>query len=301
MGEFMESKSDEIYNLYSSRKELFSNKEFILEILKIDPRYIIYDNTNSDEVYLEFTKLMANYININGSDTEYNNYYINLLNKVSDEINNPKEGNSELYKIPHEFLYEAIRNSILLGLINNDMYMDKFSTYFELDLKYSKKYGMLLEELYRDTSAKLYFAGANSHEEIFREGYQVNYAGWIDRNFWNAHSVDSGFLGILYPGKYGRDETIFARVQVDDKMILGSNGDVARFGKMGEDNYTERTYLLPRYIIGSAKMINGEAVFIKNDVQSDEQVHYKNIGEGLETAKNYDDILFELVSKNRGH
>ncbi len=297
----MEEMSDKVFNLYGNRKELFSNKKFMLEIIKIDPRYIIYDNSNSDEVYLEFTKLMSNYISANGNDIEYSNYYIKLLDKVADEIKNPKEGTNDLYKIPHEFLYEEIRNSILLGLINNNMYMDKFSVYFELDLKYSKEYGMLLEELYRDTSAALYFAGANSHDEIFREGYQINYGGWIDRNLWNAHAVDSGFLDLLYPGKYGRDETIFARIPVEDKMILGSNGDVARFGKDGESSYTERTYLLPKYIIGSAKMICGKAVFIKNDVPINERVQYKNVGEALRTESNYEDTLHEFDKKNHSY
>ncbi len=297
----MEKISDEVFNLYNNRRELFSNKEFMLEMLKIDPRFIIYDGTDDNDVYLEFTRLMSEFISKNGSDSEYNNYYIGLLANVANEISNPREGSKDLYKIPHEFLYEQIRNSILLELMNDDMYVDKFSAYFELDLKYPKEYGETLEKLYRDASANLYFAGANSHEEIFREGYQINYAGWIDRNFWNAHDIASGFLAILYPGKYGREETIFASIPKDDKLVLGSNGEVSRFGKIGEEKYAERTYLLPEYIIGSTRMVDGEAKFINNDIPLSERVQYENIGECLETAKYYDDAIHEVSGRSSVH
>ena len=293
--------SDEIFNLYNNRRELFSNKEFMLELLKIDPRYIIYDKTNDKDIYLEFVGRMGEYVTKYGSDPQYNERFVMFLEKISEELNNPKVGDESLYKIPHEFLYEEIRNSVLTGIMDDHIYESSFLSYFELDLKYPKEYGETLEALYRDDSANLYYAGANSHDKIFREGYQINYGGWIERNFWNAHSVSSGFLSILYPGKYGREETIFARIPKGDTMILGSNGEVGKYGTTEGMRYTIRTYLLPKYIIGSAKKEQGVAKFIPNDVPAYEQASYANVGEAVQTTEYYDAVLKEINDKKHAY
>lgn len=284
-----------VYLLYNEKPELFNNVLFMKELIMVDLKYIVYDKTNNEELYKEFANEMIKFvknnetISNNNKDIQIEQLQLEQLHFLIEELNNPKKPVDGTYKIPHEFLFELVRNQILCGIVNNsDMVSElQFSYYFLNDCKYTLSYGKKLEELYLNPNINLYYAGTDNSEIIFKEGYQINYGGDLSRNFWDAHAFECGFTSILPVGGYGRDEKIFAAVPKDAKNILGSDGEVGRYGMYSDYGYEFHTYLRPEYIIGCNRYVDGEAVFVENPIPIDERCKYKNYGDAYISSSDF--------------
>lgn len=296
--EKMQDRDTIIYTLYKERIELFKNPIFMESLIENDPKYIIYDMTNQDEVYNVFARKI---LSIYGDEmSEYDKEQYNVL--IS-ELDNPRIPEDGKYKIPHMFLFEGIKKNIMNNLNNNQkVFSDiSFGGYFSNDCKYPLSYGKKIEELYLNNSNYLYYAGINDPNDAFLEGYQVNYGTDLSRNFWEAHTINGDFSSLLFPGKYGRNYTIFAAVPKDAKNILGSDGGVGQYGETIDFETEKRhTYLLPEYIVGAAGIKNGEAIFIENPLKLDERKKYANYGEAdVNSFKYSDDTLSEIVNSGK--
>lgn len=285
-----------VYTLYKERPELFNNPKFVISLIYKNPKYIIYDLSNDEKVFETFINMVYDAFNDKMSlDAKI------LHTEFYHELYFPKEPEAGKYKIPHRFLFEAIKSNLISDIaIHNvsvkEALINTFFVYQQYryhDCKYSQDYGKKLEELYLDDSIDLYYAGINEPTSAFKEGYQVNYGADLSRNFWDAHGCGYSFLSIISPGAYGRPYKIFAAIPKDAKRTIGSDG---KPGFYTDDNRNvERSYLLPEYIIGATYEKDGEAIFAENPFKNEEQRKYKNYGNaGKGFFVDFDEALSKL-------
>lgn len=304
-----------VYALYNKKPKLFEDVVFMKKLIMINLKYIIYDKTNNEELYKVFANEVLKFLKDNkklldekaerelGSGASINSL-ISQYQMLIEELNNPKMPADGIYKIPHKFLFELVRNEVLQNIHNNYRYkLSIFDinlySYFGNDCNFSLSYGKKLEELYLNPDVILYTAGAtiDAVEKIFQEGYQVNYSGCLDANFYDPRDVGLGFMSMLPVGAYGRSDKIFAVIPKNAKNILGSDGEVGRYSNDPSEWRDARTYLRPEYIVGCNRYVNGEAVFIENNIPIEERKKYKNYGDGDASEFTYvDKAITEINS-----
>ena len=280
-----------IEKLYAENKELFANPEFMESLVKLDYRNIVYDLTDNDKVYDEYVSQLLNKI-----DKE--DYYFQKLIMLKQELDNPRQPEEGMYKIPHKFLFESLRKKVYYNSfeyghkvnkafdINDyipcdlDPYAessdkDYISRYLFNDCKHSLEYGKQMEELYSNPNNYLLIASCNPgyHDKIFEEGYMINpqYSGNIYRNFWDVHGNKGSFLNLFKETAWGRSEIVYVTIPKNEEKILGSDGNIL-------DLHSELgTYLLPEFVYGVSVTENGKKKLIKNDIPLDNRKKYKNV------------------------
>ena len=136
------SSLDQVRVLLGENPDLSSDNNFIKEITAINPDFICFDNTDDPSLYINYLKDKILGIEAN----------LELFNKFIEELNNPKEAEPGIYKIPHKYIFESIR-SIIKNKIFNDTVKNPYDAlvnYFNADCKFTLEYAQTLEKLYSD-------------------------------------------------------------------------------------------------------------------------------------------------------
>ena len=328
------NKDSLIYVLYNERPELFENPLFVKELLGEKIEYIIYDRSNDDDVYKNYVTLLQKYaVNKYGAQNvalpysnqeEYWDYleklgfpvncitYLTTINNIASEIDNPRKPDGGKYKIPHKYMFETLRKSMLCCMlkgkeVNSEtidretLYglLDSAAYYFTNDCVFPDSYGKTMEKLYLNKDNYLYYAGvfASDLEKVFHDGYYVNYGVDLMRNFWEAHTVDSSFMRLLTPHAYGRDSKIIVSVPKNNKKIVGTNGEfVSNVTKLGGAN---QRYLMPEYVTGACITENGEVKFVENPIRIEERSKYENYYDACNDSMYYDQGLEQVSASGR--
>lgn len=98
-----------------SPEEFASDEEFMKKAISENKELIVYDKTNSDEIYTEYLSglkkdmIEAKKMDEQGIYSESIEASIQNIDRMIEEIKTPKSPEEGKYKIPHEFLYESIR------------------------------------------------------------------------------------------------------------------------------------------------------------------------------------------------
>lgn len=291
-----------IQSIYASNPELFKDPRFMMELIKDNPKYIIYDLSDDDNLYLIYIDIINEHLMSKNMPEYIASFFTDKLNKLLNEINSPQKPANGYYKIPHKYLFEGIRKSIIL---EKDIY-DVIDSYFEYDCKRTEEFGKTIEKLYLDDTIDLYFSGVFPEymKTIFYEGYQINYGGVLSRNFWNAHDVKKNFMSLLETIGHYRDGIVFAAVPKGDTQILGSDGIVGFYDveTPNGNNYEYLTYLLPQYIVGYTTESEDGATFTFNDVPISDRRVYANYGPAdLSGYSSYDSLLeSKIINSTNG-
>lgn len=289
-------KENLLYPLYSKDSKLFRDTTFMRQLISSDYRYIIYDKTNSDALYIDFIDEI-----IKSPSYITNEGRVELLNRLKEELSHPRYPERGKYKIPHAYLFESIRKGVISDIIENNQSASLFASitaYLSNDCNYSYEYGKKMEELYDDPNLNLYIAGVTSLDKVFQQGYQVNYSGNLSYNFWSVHSIDGSFMSLFMKTPYGRNHLVFAAVPKSDTEILGSDGEVGRYCITDNNWYAYKTYLLPKYIVGGAKFDNGDFIYIPNPLLDSQKILYKNTGSATHNYVYFDEAIDEISRNN---
>lgn len=235
--------------------------EFMCSAVEEDYKLIKFDKTNNSNVYI--TAIQAWCKNTIGGKIFERNGSLKIL---MDEIQKPREVQNGKYKIPREYLWESIRDSLALN--------KEPSSYLNMDGRVSQQYGEQLEELYRNPDILVgmhnFTDESDKEQKILKKGlleaqtnhkYQtlystVAYKGSPDRSI--------NFVNMLgYIGASGMGTQHKVAVLVFPKNVLDSNNPIPIWGS--EKGESGPNYVLPRYIYGIVKLDeNGEPILEKN-------------------------------------
>jgi len=291
-----------IDTILSKNRELLKNPEFIIELIKINPKYIMYDQTNNIDVYKTFFSSLAI---IDGNNKS-------IYHKILNELNNPRVPDNDKYKIKYEFLFEAIRKSIMSKIKQSYEYgntnifdglISIINRYILYDCSTSKTYGDKIEELYTSNNS-LYTAICYPEviDKILQQGYQINYGGDLSRNLYSRDDININFftfftVATLSSG--GKSCSPIVSIPYDAQYILGSNGNVGTYGAIDSQNREnrseiDRTYILPEYLVGYIIRDNDDPMsihFVDNPIPLEERDKYKNLGNPGKDFTYVDDLI----------
>ena len=287
--------------------------DVIFTMLDYDFTSIVYDKENADVLYDKYIDKVINSMKQSRDYKEYGNLKveINELEKVKNEIYQPKEVEEGKYKIPHKYLFEALRmganicredghyrdsmdaddyrklingsKTLGIGTCNNVM------SYLEVDGKLPKEYGEEMAKLYDSKDYYVlqhkYDERRNIKEEVYRNG-KINST---------RHEAERNNLSCTTTGNYNKSMSF--------QELLSSSGGTSKiimkipkkaFEKdndipvWGAEEPNGNGYILPDYVIGS---IDSKGDFEKNYIlESDRkkyQYHFKdNSVKPIELSKN---------------
>ena len=239
-----------IKKLIESDPSILENEDVMIDLILRNIEYICLDRTNSSKVYWvlvnEVSKIYKDKIDelkgerqdlfkkMDGLDESqkeiknneiaelsrgihiYEDYY-NALRYIFDELRNPKEQIPGKYKIPHEFLFEAIRKSILkhkqdkksqIYSVNPSSKIYMFDNIASVCLNYIKEdnklplsFGKKIESLYTDKNSDLYIHFIQKVSEdlvkrIFKDGLYLRgeYNKDLNRTTIAQYQTESNFF-----------------------------------------------------------------------------------------------------------
>lgn len=279
--------------LINKYDELCYNEEFMKEIISLKPSNIKYDKTNSETLYRIYASKKIDEINSKVSDNLGRRYFQKPFMEILQELNNPKTVDKDKYKIPHEYLFEEIRDTedrqtyspiytiydsqiaSVLNIAVDENYKLSLKepinffhySYFELDGSYNYEYGEKIEQLYTDKNNYLAIHGTNADSEsinaVLENGLAYNrceigattYFQKVNNNLdLTFKATLINFLSYTYKG----NKNILLSFPRDafDKDIPAKI-----WGKNeGDNDY----YVLPKYILGYVDIVGDNRTFIKN-------------------------------------
>lgn len=136
--------------LLKKHPEHSKNLEFMREAINVKVDFIQYDNTNNPELYIEvIEKTKQKYIDKKGTIDGNAEYYERFKN----EIIVPENVEEGTYKVPTQYIYEAVRSSFISG---NCTLLEYICKYFEVNGKVSKEFGEQMQAMWEDEDT--YFA-----------------------------------------------------------------------------------------------------------------------------------------------
>lgn len=281
------SSLDQVRKLLNENANLRNDSNFIREIIAINPDFIYFDNTNDPTIYIDYLKSKTLGIDAN----------VELLDKLIKELNDPKEVDSGMYKIPHKYIFESIRSIVGGNMINDTSKnpYDALTMYFDADGKFTLEYAETLEKLYSDENHIFGIHGygrmmgtANtpsqveelkeSEKSIFEKGlcaansecdtkgqnprleYTAFYKGEVDFNFLYALTYDYGACSAL----------IFIQLPagaMDPSLNIPIWGSTYAYNSE-EKRDIAKPYVLPQYIIGGV---------IKTPLYKDYKININNV------------------------
>ena len=124
--------------------------DFMKKAIEESYKNVIYDKTNSDELYGEVIDKMIK--------DPSNSDYVEKLNNYKMELDNPKVVEDGKYKVPHKYMFEELRKNIVTG--------NGFYDYLSVDGTFSKEFGQEMENLYEDPDFFVGIHGMNKNDEI---------------------------------------------------------------------------------------------------------------------------------------
>ena len=112
----IEPKFDDDREALTLEPEKFATDiDFMKNAIEKDKNLIVFDRTNNKELYIDYLSKIKESV-LKSKEKDVNGIYtfaieagVNNINSIINEIENPKAQKEGKYKIPHEFIYEAIR------------------------------------------------------------------------------------------------------------------------------------------------------------------------------------------------
>ena len=174
--------------LQLSYEEFSFDEEFMENAINEDKELIAFDNTNSDIVYINYlNKLKKSLEEAKKLDESNITIYIKNIDDIISEIENPRQAEEGKYKVPHKFLYEAIRTKAGANYENEEykkqIYKDKFSDivigneisneidrYLKIDSNISKKLGNELEQIWTEPGSTFVIHNILRNHNNYGEG-----------------------------------------------------------------------------------------------------------------------------------
>ena len=261
--------------------EIASDAGFMSEVIDIDLFLISKDKSNNPELYKKYLKKLQN--KLAGEENNEKEETIVLINSLLEEIDNPKVPEEGKYKIPHEYLFEAIRKNAeycekngstnvqsLLGkknFGNNSVYSLK--SYIDNDCKLPEKYGKKLEILYENEDFYIFqhkYTNKKLKNKMFRNGIKESAEEKRSLSAITTGNMDGSMCFTdLIDCKKGVSKIICAI----PKKINKRNSHILLWGS---DIKEGEAYLLPEYIIGN---IDEQGEFQKNNYPRLDRKKYK--------------------------
>ena len=298
-----------IKRLIKEHPELLENEGFVLDLIDINMGFIAVDKTDSEKVY---SKLLSKACDVlKGQIKQYEGveHFRKLpedINYVLEELEKPHLVPDHKYKIPHQFLIEALKRGIQVEVYNElpaikstERMAERFSTicgqYRKLDGKMSQASGKKMEELYLDDETDIYFHCPWGTEEerikIIQETglkLRAEYHECMNRTTVSQNQMEGYFLNFLGTGANVSTDTMILSIPKKDTMILGNHA--------GEN---DDKYILPEYIIGRLTLDkDGEIEFIENAIPANERTVYEHKYYGVKTNEIAGKILPITAMKN---
>lgn len=171
----MNKKSVAIQMVITKNANITKNPDFMKDLISLDLKYIEYDKSNSEELYVQYLEGIKTKLEEEKSKQDSNKFLIDIPLKTAKDLisklRNPKEVGEGKYNIPNRFLFESLRKTSKrdLGSIGTTKIIDILSNgreYLREDGKYNKDYGKKIEELYEDKNKILYQHIINSNEHF---------------------------------------------------------------------------------------------------------------------------------------
>ena len=166
--------------------DLTNNLDFMKEIIVIDPSYLQFDRTNNPDLYLSIVNDLIEKVQSKEVSTSYDiDQMVSTLSQYQ-KIANQGEPISGKYRIPMEYLNEAVRKNI--ATYPKDMmvfcFFNAISSYMETNDKFPNEYGEKIQSLWEDKDVRLGVHGMfgspdleerkNVANAIFKEGLRTS-------------------------------------------------------------------------------------------------------------------------------
>ena len=266
----MNQKSVAIQMIVAKNINITKNSEFMKDLINQDLRYIEYDKSNNEEVYIKYLEGIIKKLEDEKNKQCTNKFLIDIPLKTAKdlilELKNPKEVEEGKYKIPRRFLFESLRRTSKKDLenIESSKAIDILSCgreYLREDGKYSQEYGKKLELLYEDEHKILYQHIINGSEhfknreeiihikdKIFVEGVHSSmqengYNTSLEKTAHGSYEEDISFVDFLVPS--------YKILITIPKNVLNRNYEVQVWGSDEQVTNREHQYhILPEYIYG---------------------------------------------------
>lgn len=267
--------------LLENDSEIGFDSEFMSEVIDIDFHFISKDKTDNPALYKKYLNILRNKA-VNEKNDEKEETIL-LIDSLLEEIDNPKVPGEGKYKIPHRYLFEAIRKSAeycekmgkfdvksLLGKKDfgiNSVYSLK--SYIDNDCKLPEKYGKKLEILYENKDFYIFqykYIDKSLKNKIFKEGIKES-----DKEKKSLSAITTGNM----------DETMCFTDLIDCKKGVSKiicaipkkvSKRVSNILLWGSDLKNGDAYLLPEYIIGN---IDEHGKFQKNNNSRQDRKRYR--------------------------
>lgn len=311
----LENEEYGIQILIEKNPDVLNNKDVMIDLIQKDLKYICFDKSDNEEVYFylicraseiimeqvhdwtydkekllkdmdkcDETERKKRQVQIAQFDTwidekEKNN---NNLKYFFEEIRNPKKPLVGKYKIPHEFLFEAIRKGILVEFnknSNKDLTQSAIANaisnvcknYIAMDCNYSNSYGKMIEDLYTSEDVDLYFHGTSGDsqetvDKICRDGVMLRgeYCRDLSCTTVSQKQNAGDFLTCLnYNFMNGR--SVILAIPKKENLILGNN-----------TNSKDNVYILPQYVLGEIVRTSSGPRLRENPIPIEERTIYDN-------------------------
>ena len=291
----LEDKEQAIIFLLQKYPNLQYDLNFMKEAVEYNLKFISYDRTDDPSLYIyvidETKKSDDRYV---GYDENYRQQrqaeFEEKAERLKNEILNPSQVPDDKYKIPHKYIYEAIREEYT-------SHLSSAFKYLEYDGKFPKIYGEELERLWEDSNnifaihatSRNYDTTVQGHddtprasvESIFRNGLKAtNSMGEL--SYENASPQLTATTYVKGEGLYFLNALNYSYARGYGNIIIqipkdgiGKKATTAIWGL--KDNSTDRrgkAFLLPKYIYGfieNNKFINFEDYQIEKNPHINEE------------------------------
>lgn len=280
---------------------VLENQEFMIDLVNYNPRAIIYDRTNSDQVFiaffqkaLEIAEQYYEQVKDDQDESKKVNSSISTIRSMLEELNNP---NSVPRNLPHFYLYEAIKKSAhdILDKGQNDYICISLTAennsfeFNEVNNKLDDAFIKRIADLYNDENSTLYFHETHitssqryCHQNVFRQGLRLRKEYGNDLSRTMVSQNDIGLMRIC-GNILNNWESIIVSIPKDEAAI----GIVPSEGN---------NMILPQYVVGA--MLNnkktGEIIWVENDVPVSERVTYDEKTNGTYKDRRQTPIIDEL-------
>ena len=244
--------------IVSFKPELRNDLNFIKEIVDIDPKFLKFDGTNNVELYIStLNKILSDFNLMEKLDQlDPNRDAKSCIDKIIKELENPKQVDTDKYKIPTKYLLEAIRTD----LAKENCFVSS-TFYIITDGNVLKETGQLIESSFesKDDYILIHKFMKTNHggvediklaESVCQKGLRTSFqqggpsaVNCLHRTTYGSFQNDIIFTDIIA----ATDQTYMVlkipKERIDNNtMIWGS--------KNAEITSDDPSYVLPEYVAG---------------------------------------------------
>ena len=242
-----------LLNQIEENPDLAREVDFMEKALDVDTKFICLDQTGSEELYKKYVNLKMQKLPQNSVTLSLEQrIQLSSLEKVLNELNNPKEAKQGKFKIPHKYLFELIRD---IEVQPDSSKFINFDIYFLLDGNFPKEYGEGLQELYDDPDYVLGMHGSaiatSEINKVLEEGLKATMQGEGPGHLPShvAYGRNLRFLSALSFNRNNPNypETVFI-LQIP-RQVFDSKNPLPLYGNT-VPILNENAHILPEYMWG---------------------------------------------------